>query len=114
MRYINLLFLSGLMLFLLSCGEKKEEEVVQAESPKEEIVQVDTTIVEPTVEKVVYEEPAPKFPRIINVKEGQWLYGIARDEYGSMYAWSKIYEANKDKISDPNIIYPGQELLLPE
>ncbi len=114
MRYIHLLFLSSLMLFLLSCGEKKDAEVMQTESPKEEVVLVDTTSIEPVVEDVVYEEPTPQFPRVITVKEGQWLFDIAREEYGSIYAWSKIYEANKDKIQNPNILYPGQELVLPE
>jgi len=34
---------------------------------------------------------------------------------GSKYgvSWQKIFEANRDKISDPDKIYPGQELTIP-
>ncbi|KKS26065.1 MAG: Peptidoglycan-binding lysin domain-containing protein, partial [Parcubacteria group bacterium GW2011_GWA2_42_11] len=32
---------------------------------------------------------------------------------GSGNKWRRIYNANKDKIQDPNLIYPGQELVIP-
>ncbi|HVE59260.1 MAG TPA: LysM peptidoglycan-binding domain-containing protein [Pyrinomonadaceae bacterium] len=34
---------------------------------------------------------------------------------GSKYgvSWQKIYEANRDKLNDPDKIYPGQELTIP-
>ncbi|MEN3044062.1 MAG: LysM peptidoglycan-binding domain-containing protein [Candidatus Hydrothermales bacterium] len=35
-----------------------------------------------------------------------WIYRDGRK-------WKAIYEANKDKIKDPNIIYPGQEFIIP-
>ncbi len=35
---------------------------------------------------------------------------------GSKYgvSWQQIYEANRDKLSDPDKIYPGQELTIPQ
>jgi nucleoid-associated protein YgaU len=33
--------------------------------------------------------------------------------YGSANAWRKIYEANKDKIKNPDLIYPGQVFTIP-
>jgi nucleoid-associated protein YgaU len=51
------------------------------------------------------------------VKEGDWLAKLA--EYPEVYGkgnyawWPKIYKANKDKIKDPNLIYPGQVLIVP-
>lgn len=47
------------------------------------------------------------------VKTGDCLWNIARQVYGSGADYKKIYEANRDKISNPNLIYPGQQLILP-
>jgi nucleoid-associated protein YgaU len=49
------------------------------------------------------------------VIEGDWLSKIAsmRIVYHDGSKWPMIYEANKDKINDPNLIYPGWVLLIP-
>jgi nucleoid-associated protein YgaU len=49
------------------------------------------------------------------VTEGEFLQMIS--EYERIYAdptkWPRIYRANKDQIDDPNLIYPGWELVIP-
>jgi LysM domain len=47
------------------------------------------------------------------VVEGDSLSKIAKREYGNANKWRTIYEANKDLINDPDLIYPGQELKVP-
>jgi nucleoid-associated protein YgaU len=47
------------------------------------------------------------------VVKGDSLSKIAKREYGDANKWRTIYEANKDLISDPNLIYPGQALKIP-
>lgn len=47
------------------------------------------------------------------VRSGDSLSKIAKDHYGRAEDWKKIYEANRDIIKDPDLIYPGQELKLP-
>lgn len=47
------------------------------------------------------------------VVSGDTLWGIAQKFYGDGSLYTKIYEANKDKISDPHWIYPGQEFVIP-
>ena len=47
------------------------------------------------------------------VVKGDTLSGIAKREYGNANKWHSIYEANKDVIKDPDLIYPGQELRIP-
>lgn len=47
------------------------------------------------------------------VQPGDSLSAIALEKLGSANAWKKIYEANKDKIKNPSLIYPGQELVIP-
>jgi len=49
------------------------------------------------------------------VFEGEYLGKIAGywEIYDDWRHWTKIYEANKDKIKDPDIIWPGWELKIP-
>jgi len=49
------------------------------------------------------------------VKKGECLWYIAGYEqiYGNPLKWPLIYKANKDKIKDPDLIYPGQVLAIP-
>lgn len=54
-------------------------------------------------------------PGKYTVQRGDWLSKIALRAYGDMFAWEKIYEANKDIIGpNPNLIKPGQVLTIPE
>ena len=48
------------------------------------------------------------------VVKGDSLSRIAKREYGDANKWRAIYEANNDLIKDPDLIYPGQELTIPE
>ncbi|MFN4355855.1 Ig-like domain-containing protein [Parvibaculum sp.] len=42
------------------------------------------------------------------IQPGNNLWNIARRLYGSGFSYTIIYEANRDQIRDPNLIYPGQ------
>jgi len=47
------------------------------------------------------------------VEKGDNLSKIAKKFYGDPNKWRKIYEANRDRIKDPNKIRPGQVLVIP-
>lgn len=47
------------------------------------------------------------------VKPDDSLTGIADEQLGDADRWHDIYEDNRDTISDPDLIYPGQHLNLP-
>jgi len=47
------------------------------------------------------------------VKEGDSLSKIAQRAYDDLYEWPEIWSVNRDKISNPNLIFPGQELKIP-
>jgi septal ring factor EnvC (AmiA/AmiB activator) len=51
------------------------------------------------------------------VKSGDYLCKIAESSeiygYGKYARWQDIYNANKDKINDPNLIQPGTKLFIP-
>lgn len=72
-------------------GDKKKEEPKQVEStPKSENAQ-----------------------RTYTVKKGDCLWKIAKQFYGNGSAYKKIFEANRDKISNPDLIYTGQVFVIP-
>lgn len=47
------------------------------------------------------------------VVKGDCLWKIAKKFYGDGNRWTEIYNANTDKIKNPNLIYPGQVLFIP-
>jgi nucleoid-associated protein YgaU len=57
--------------------------------------------------------PAPVESKTYTVKSGDTLSKIAKDFYGDANTYMKIFDANKDKLSDPNKIQVGQELTIP-
>jgi nucleoid-associated protein YgaU len=54
--------------------------------------------------------PARKADGSYNVVRGDHLWGISGRSaiYGNPYQWPLIYKANRDKIKDADLIYPGQ------
>jgi len=50
---------------------------------------------------------------LYKVKKGDNLSSIARELYDNASAWKRIYEANREKISDPNKLQPGLDLVIP-
>lgn len=57
--------------------------------------------------------PAPKQPITYTVKKNDTLWNIAKKYYGDGSKYTKIYEANKDKITNPNLIYVNQVFVIP-
>ena len=51
--------------------------------------------------------------RTYTVKSGDCLWRIAQSMLGSGSRYNEIYNMNKNKISNPNLIYPGQVLTIP-
>ncbi len=58
------------------------------------------------------EEPKEK-AEFYEIVKGDTLGAIAKKYYGSAGKYMKIFEANRDIISDPNKIYPGQKIKIP-
>jgi hypothetical protein len=47
------------------------------------------------------------------VVRGDWLSKIAQSFYGNWRNWERIYEANRDRIRNPDLIYPRQVFSIP-
>jgi nucleoid-associated protein YgaU len=52
-------------------------------------------------------------PRIYIVQSGDTLSSIAREKLGDANRWPEIFALNRDVISNPDRILPGQVLVLP-
>jgi len=68
---------------------------------------------------LIYPDQVFKIPRghpgTHTVLPGEWLCKIAGywEIYGDWKQWTKIYEANRDQIKDPDLIHPEQVLSIP-
>lgn len=47
------------------------------------------------------------------VQQGHTLWAIAKERYGDGILYVEVFDANRDKIRDPDLIYPGQIFVLP-
>jgi LysM repeat protein len=59
-------------------------------------------------------EAPPPAPMTVTVQPGYTLWGIAKTEFGDGVMYVQVFEANKDRIRDPDLIYPGQVFTIPK
>ena len=50
---------------------------------------------------------------LVTVQPGNTLWGISSNAYGEGMLFVRVFEANRDKIRDPDLIYPGQVFTVP-
>jgi murein DD-endopeptidase MepM/ murein hydrolase activator NlpD len=58
-------------------------------------------------------KPAENAEKTYIVQSGDSLWRIAKKFYGQGSRWTEIFDANRDKIDEPNLIHPGLELRIP-
>ena len=85
-------------------SQADKEKVILSLGNVEGIATVDDRI------SVVVPTPPAQF---YEVKSGDSLSKIAKHYYGDAMKYNEIFEANKPMLSDPNKIYPGQVLRIP-
>ncbi len=73
------------------------------------------SVVEDHLLVTVPEPVAPPEPekQFYTVKKGDYLSKIAKEVYGDAKKYPIIFEANKPMLKDPDLIYPGQVLVIP-
>ena len=72
-----------------------------------------TTKVVTQTTRAAENSPAPSSNQSYTVQKGDSLWNIAKKFYGNGSKYTKIYNANKDKIKNPSLIYVGQVLTIP-
>ena len=58
--------------------------------------------------------PVVAAPGSVRVEKGESLWTIAARIYGDPNQYGRIYEANRNRIRDPNLIFPGMTLDIPD
>ena len=48
------------------------------------------------------------------IQPGNTLWAIAEERYGDGFLYVAVFEANRDRIRNPNLIYPGQVFRIPD
>ncbi len=67
-------------------------------------------------EATASEEVAEQAPpiRSVTVQKGDTLWAISRERFGDGILYVRLFDANRDLIRDPDLIYPGQVFTIPE
>lgn len=68
----------------------------------------------PAPVEVVEEAEAPPEPVFYTIQSGDSLSKIAREVYGNANKWPALFEANREVIKNPDLIYPGQQIRIPQ
>ena len=55
-----------------------------------------------------------KEPTFYTIEKGDTLSKIAKAKYGRAEKWQALFEANREVIEDPDKIYPGQTIRIPD
>ncbi|MFW6054798.1 MAG: LysM peptidoglycan-binding domain-containing protein [Thermodesulfobacteriota bacterium] len=122
-RYLLLVFVVLFLTTLSGCCWKKvasepapaeaEVETVEPETvqPEED---PEPEAVPPTAMEL-YDQDYAELPLMHKVVKGECLWWISeyRQIYNDPFMWPLIYKANRDKIDNPDLIYPGQALYIP-
>lgn len=53
-------------------------------------------------------------PQALIVQPGNTLWGMSQERFGDGMRYMRIFDANRDQIRNPDLIYPGQVFILPE
>ena len=88
-------------------SKEEKEKVILAVGNVEGIATVDDRI------SVEEEMPAPE-AAFYEVKKGDTLSAISKKYYGNANRYREIFEANRPMLADPDKIYPGQMLRIPQ
>jgi nucleoid-associated protein YgaU len=104
---------------------------IRAEAPSQDVksrVWDQIKLVDPTFSDLTADIEAPaaaaaaaasaggpsSVPRTYTVQAGDSLSKISKQFYGDANKYMKIFEANKDKLSDPDKVRAGMELVIPQ
>jgi len=123
-RMARLLVMMGLIAGVAGCQQKTKQadEMAMEQADENRLAELapedesEPVASEPAAEvptRIEEPEARPAGPRIHVVRPKDTLYGLAREYYNDQRMWRRIWEANLDKIPDPNRINVGQELIIP-
>jgi nucleoid-associated protein YgaU len=90
--------------------QQREQEL---RAKAEEMAEASRERLEEAKERIRARREERRAKKTYTIKAGDTLGKIAQAQYGDGSRWEEIYEANKDKIADPDNIKVGQVLEIP-
>ena len=96
--------------------QQAKEQALNAQAEKDRQIAAAAALKKAEAEAKLDKAPADMKLVSYTVKKHDWLSKIAKkpEFYNDMKQWPRIYDANRTKIKNPNLIYPGQEVLVPK
>ena len=108
---VIIFILVGALLFNYFRSINQADRQQTSSASTAEIAQIEDQLqASKTVEEVI----SAGFPAQYTVKQGDSLWKISQEAYGTGYEWNQIYQANQAAISDPDMLEVGTKITLPE
>jgi nucleoid-associated protein YgaU len=104
----------GLALSRARCFMGVLDKLFGSDSGKDKKATADFSDVRSGSSSTAPQSQSGAFNHTYTVVAGDSLSKIAKREYGDASKWHRIFEANRDKIQNPDLIHPGQVLNLPQ
>ena len=87
---------------------------IPAPAPAAAVTEVQAPVAAAAPAAPTAETPVTTTPSVtITVQPGFTLWGIAKQEFGDGVMYVQVFNANKDRIKNPDLIYPGQVFTIP-
>ena len=99
--------------FKKALGGKAEADEITVAVPESESAPADEVRAEPGPTPANKPEAAPEEQDRYTVQSGDTLWNIAESVCGDGSKYLKIFDANTDLLEQPDQIFPGQKLLIP-
>jgi len=112
MKKLMLLTIACCVLFAAGCSKKVTPEPAPAPAP---VVESRAVAPAPMSPRQIFEADYAKLPTSYTVVKGNCLWWISefKQIYNDPFMWPLIFKANRDKIKNANLIYPGQNFAIP-
>ena len=115
MKKLVLFAIALSLVFAWGCSKKvqTEPEVVVVE--EKQVVVEEKAAPAPVDPMAVYKAEYDALPVTHTVTKGECLWWISEYKhiYNDPFMWPLIFKANRDKINNPDLIYPGQQFDVP-
>jgi hypothetical protein len=114
MKKLMLLVVACCVVFALGCAKKVEPAPAPAAAPAA-AAESRAVAPAPLSPRQIYEADYAKLPTSYTVVKGNCLWWISefKQIYNDPFMWPLIFKANRSKIKNANLIYPGQTFDIP-
>jgi hypothetical protein len=104
----------ALIALVALVGRRPEGEAPILEAPAAPAPLAAATAPSPAVPaEAVAPSPPAAIPGTVEVQRGDTLWELSGRHLGDPARWPRLHDLNRDRVSNPDLIFPGQELRVP-